>query len=149
MCAGSDAAVVRQTQARLHFQNKPTVHYSAYFTVATYFMFLLFALFGNLTAACSCTDRSFCLQGLMQQWSGGLKPGCTLRTNPQCTTAPISLWPHTSPSSCLHSLGNCWRSWLSLAGAERCCSSFLGSSPTGCSASKGLHDSKWSRRDLK
>ncbi|KAL3135847.1 hypothetical protein ABBQ32_007405 [Trebouxia sp. C0010 RCD-2024] len=45
---GSDASVVRRTQTRLASQNKPTVHYSAYFTVPTYFTFLLFALFGKL-----------------------------------------------------------------------------------------------------
>ncbi len=46
--AGSDASVVRRTQARLGAQNQPTVHYSAYFTVPTYFTFLLFAIFGKL-----------------------------------------------------------------------------------------------------
>lgn len=46
--AGSDASVVRRTQARLGAQHKPTVHYSAYFTVPTYFTFLLFAFFGKL-----------------------------------------------------------------------------------------------------
>lgn len=49
--AGSDASVVRRTQARLGAQNKPTVHYSAYFTVRTYFTFLLFAFFGKLLEA--------------------------------------------------------------------------------------------------
>ena len=46
--AGSDASVVRRTQARLQAQHKPTVHYSAYFTVPTRFIFLLFAFFGKL-----------------------------------------------------------------------------------------------------
>ena len=46
--AGSDAAVVRRTQARLGAKNKPTVHYSAYFTVSSYFVFLLFGVFGKL-----------------------------------------------------------------------------------------------------
>lgn len=45
---GSDASVVRRTQARLGSQNKPTVHYSAYITVPTYFTFMLFAFFGKL-----------------------------------------------------------------------------------------------------
>ena len=46
--AGADASVVRRTQAKLGAQHKPTVHYSAYFTVPTYFTFLLFAFFGKL-----------------------------------------------------------------------------------------------------
>ena len=46
--AGSDASVVRRTQAGLGAQHKPTVHYSAYFTVPTYLTFLLFAVFGKL-----------------------------------------------------------------------------------------------------
>ena len=46
--AGSDASVVRRTQARLQAQHKPTAHYSAYFTVPTRFIFLLFAFFGKL-----------------------------------------------------------------------------------------------------
>ena len=49
--AGSDASVVRRTQARLGAQHKPAVHYSAYFTVPTYFTFLLFAFFGKLLEA--------------------------------------------------------------------------------------------------
>ncbi len=49
--AGSDASVVRRTQARLQAQHKPTVHYSAYFTVPTRFIFLLFAFFGKLLEA--------------------------------------------------------------------------------------------------
>ena len=49
--AGSDASVVRRTQARLQAQHKPTVHYSAYFTVPTRFIFLLFAFFGELLEA--------------------------------------------------------------------------------------------------
>ncbi len=48
LAAGSDASVVRRTQARLQAQHKPTVHYSAYFTVPTRFIFLLFAFFGKL-----------------------------------------------------------------------------------------------------
>lgn len=46
--AGSDASVVRRTQARLGAHHRPAVHYSAYFTVPTYFTFLLFAFFGKL-----------------------------------------------------------------------------------------------------
>jgi len=42
---------VRRTQARLQAQHKPTVHYSAYFTVPTRFIFLLFAFFGKLLEA--------------------------------------------------------------------------------------------------
>lgn len=48
---GSDASVVRRTQARRQAQQKPTVHYSAYFTVPTRFIFLLFAFFGKLLEA--------------------------------------------------------------------------------------------------
>ena len=39
---------MRRTQARLGSQNKPTVHYSAYFTVPSYFVVFLFAVFGKL-----------------------------------------------------------------------------------------------------
>lgn len=45
---GSDAAVVRRTQARLGARQQPTVHYGAYFTVKSYYTFLLFAVFGKM-----------------------------------------------------------------------------------------------------
>lgn len=48
MFAGSDAAVVRRTQARLAERSQPTVHYGAYFTVKSYYTFLLFAIFGKI-----------------------------------------------------------------------------------------------------
>lgn len=47
-CAGSDAAVVRRTQARRATQKQPTVHYGAYFSVKSYYTFLLFAVFGKM-----------------------------------------------------------------------------------------------------
>lgn len=48
MSAGSDAAVVRRTQARLGARQQSTVHYGAYFTVKSYYTFLLFAVFGKM-----------------------------------------------------------------------------------------------------
>ena len=40
--------MVRRTQARLATQQQPTVHYGAYFTVKSYYTFLLFAIFGKM-----------------------------------------------------------------------------------------------------
>ena len=40
--------MVRRTQARLASQKQPTVHYGAYFSVKSYYTFLLFAVFGKM-----------------------------------------------------------------------------------------------------
>jgi hypothetical protein len=61
--AGSDASIVRRTQASLSARGEAAVHFSAYFTVANTFYLLILAVFGTImqTFAKSSFGRSLLL----------------------------------------------------------------------------------------